>query len=98
MTLEHDLSKEQIAACPGVSILSENGTELALRDGAKTMVVNPQNGTILLEFKTDDLGVIIGVQDPKKRARLAVELRGPGSGPGNPIQHGTLTLTLKSPG
>jgi hypothetical protein len=94
IVLEHNLDHVHVAICPGVAIFDEDGKELHPRQGDQLLLADP-GGLIRLKLDVDDEGTLIDVVDPRRLARLAVELRGSGSGGDMPIQVGGEVLTLK---
>ena len=93
MVLRHDLDDVRIATCPGL-LAYENGRQLRLVQGAQ-LILSESNGQVRLKVNTDDHGILSGVVDPRGKAFLVVELRGPGSVGDQPIQVGSLMLNLK---
>jgi hypothetical protein len=94
MVLEHNLDHVHIAGCPGVTIFDGDGKELHLRQGDQLFLADP-SGLIRLKLNTDDERTLVDVVDPRRLARLVVELRGGGSGGNMPIQEGGDVLTVK---
>jgi hypothetical protein len=94
MVLEHNLDHVRIAICPGVTMFDEDGKQLHPRQGEQLLIGDP-NGLVRLKLNVDNDGTLVDVVDPRRIARLAVELRGPGSAGNNRIQEGGLVLTLK---
>lgn len=92
--LEHNLDHVRIAICPGVTIFDENGKQLHPRQGEQLLLGDP-NGLVRLKLNVDDDGTLVDVVDPRRLARLAVELHGQGSAGNSPIQEGGEVLTLK---
>jgi hypothetical protein len=95
LVLEHHLNPVRIATCPGLMIYDGDGEPLSLRQGGQLLVSHP-DGRVRLKLSVDDEGTLVDVVDPQGCARLAVELRGPGSIGNSLIQEGCLILTLKS--
>jgi hypothetical protein len=93
MLLEHNLNDVLVKMCPGFAIFDETGSELHLNNGAQ-LILSDRSG-IRLKLNVDDDGALVDVTDPRHRARLAVELRGAGSGGDSLIQEGGWVLTLK---
>jgi hypothetical protein len=94
MELRHDLDDVRIETCPGF-MAYENGRPLHLTQGAPELFLNDSNGLVRLKVNTDEDGILTDVVDPRGKAYLSVELRGPGSVGNQPVQNGELVLTLK---
>jgi hypothetical protein len=96
MVLRHDLDDLRITMCPGL-LAYENGRRLHLTQGSQLILSEP-NGPVRLKVNTEDDGILRDVVDPRGKAFLVVELRGPGSFGDQPIQAGGLVLNLKPMG
>ena len=94
MVLRHDLEDVRVETCPGF-IAYDNDCALHPMQGAPELFLNDSNGLVRLKVNTDEDGILTDVVDPRGKAHLAVELRGPGSIRDQPVQSGELVLTLK---
>jgi hypothetical protein len=93
MLLRHDLDDLRIVMCPGL-LAYENGRRLRLAQGSQLILSEP-NGQVRFQVNTDYDGILSDVVDPRGKAFLVVELRGPGSVGDQRIQAGGLVLNLK---
>src|SRR5712691_5545689 len=94
LRLEHSLDDVRVAACPGLAIFDENGNELHLNQGSQ-LFASDSNGLIRLKLNVEDDGTLSDVVDPSGKARVVVELGGPGSAGDSPVEMGGFGLTLK---
>jgi len=94
VTLNHDLTEDQLRMLPTVMPFDESGTQLNVyQSEGKTVSFSDNTGLPQLKLGEDEDG-FLNVRDTKELAGLRIKLTGPGSVGNQPVNDGYLVLEL----